>query len=259
MTWHFTHDKKETIIALLHDIGTPCFAHCIDYVFEDYLNQESSEKDLTEIINKDEKIQIFLKEDNVTIEDLKDYSHFPILENKSPKLCTDRLDGVFHTAYIWLHTTSLKEIKEMYNNMIVLKNEDNNREIGFKDKKTAEKFVSLVYNYAKELQGNKDKYVMKYISELVKKEEEICNIFNQNFISWKKFNKANNLMKTEKKPNNQFYISFETKRRNTIPLVYTEDGDKRIVEVSNVAKNFYHKLKEYKDTTYAYVEEIKTI
>jgi len=132
-----------------------------------------------------------------------------------------------------------------------------------------------VYNYAKELQGNKDKYVMKYISELVKKsvekklitiedlyvkkEEEICNIFNQNFISWKKFNKANNLMKTEKKPNNQFYISFETKRRNTIPLVYTEDGDKRIVEVSNVAKNFYHKLKEYKDTTYAYVEEIKTI
>lgn len=275
MTWHFTHDKKETIIALLHDIGTPCFAHCIDYVFEDYLNQESSEKDLTEIINKDEKIQIFLKEDNVTIEDLKDYSHFPILENKSPKLCTDRLDGVFHTAYIWLHTTSLKEIKEMYNNMIVLKNEDNNREIGFKDKKTAEKFVSLVYNYAKELQGNKDKYVMKYISELVKKsvekklitiedlyvkkEEEICNIFNQNFISWKKFNKANNLMKTEKKPNNQFYISFETKRKNTIPLVYTEDGDKRIVEVSNVAKNFYHKLKVYKDTTYAYVEEIKTI
>jgi len=143
MTWHFTHDKKETIIALLHDIGTPFFAHCIDYVFEDYLNQESSEKDLTETINKDEKIQLFLKEDNVTIEDLKDYSHFPILENKSPKLCTDRLDGVFHTAYIWLHTTSLKEIKEMYNNMIVLKNEDNNREIGFKDKKLQKNLFRL--------------------------------------------------------------------------------------------------------------------
>ncbi len=36
MTWHFTHDKKETIAVLLHDVGTPCFAHCIDYVFGDY-------------------------------------------------------------------------------------------------------------------------------------------------------------------------------------------------------------------------------
>ena len=30
MTWHFTHQKDETIAALLHDVGTPCFAHCID-------------------------------------------------------------------------------------------------------------------------------------------------------------------------------------------------------------------------------------
>lgn len=44
MTWHFTHDKKETIVSLLHDVGTPCFAHVIDYVFGDFLNQESSEK-----------------------------------------------------------------------------------------------------------------------------------------------------------------------------------------------------------------------
>ena len=27
MTWHFTHDKFSTIEALLHDVGTPCFAH----------------------------------------------------------------------------------------------------------------------------------------------------------------------------------------------------------------------------------------
>ena len=35
MTWHFTKNKKETIVALLHDVGTPCFAHCIDYFFGD--------------------------------------------------------------------------------------------------------------------------------------------------------------------------------------------------------------------------------
>ncbi len=168
MTWHFTHDKKETIMALLHDIGTPCFAHCIDYVFGDYINQESSEKSIIEVINRDKKIQTLLKEDNFSIKDFDNYSNFHILENKSPKLCTDRLDGVLHTCYIWLHTHSLEEIKEVYDNITILENEENNPEIGFKDIAIAEKFVLMVYNYAKELQGNTDKYVMKYISEVVK-------------------------------------------------------------------------------------------
>lgn len=272
MTWHFTHDKKETIIALLHDIGTPCFAHCIDYVFGDYINQESSEKNIVEIIDKDKKIQDFLKEDDLSIKDLDDYSKFHILENKSPKLCTDRLDGVLHTCYIWLHTHSLEQIKEVYDNMTILKSEEGYPEIGFNDIEVAEKFVSMVYNYAKELQGNTDKFVMKYISEIVKlsfkkqlisledlymkKEEELCSIFNKSFISWKKFNETSTLIRTDKEPNNRFYISFETKKRNTIPLIHTVDGDKRIIEVSIAAKNTYDELKRYKDSTYAYIEEI---
>ncbi len=53
MTWHFTHNKKETIVALLHDVGTPCFAHAIVYALGDALKQESSEKDIKDIIKKD--------------------------------------------------------------------------------------------------------------------------------------------------------------------------------------------------------------
>lgn len=272
MTWHFTHDKKETIMALLHDIGTPCFAHCIDYVFGDYINQESSEKSIKEIINKDKKMQMFLKEDNLVIKDLDNYSNFHILENKLPKLCTDRLDGVLHTCYIWLHTHSLEDIKEVYYNMKILTNEEGNPEIGFSDIEIAEKFASMVYNYAKELQGNTDKFVMKYISEIVKlsvkrelisledlymkREEDICSIFNKNFLSWKIFNETSQLIRTANEPNNRFYISFETKKRNTIPLVHTEGGNKRIIEISNIALNIYDELNQYKDSTYAYVEEI---
>jgi len=197
MTWHFTHDKKETIMALLHDIGTPCFAHCIDFVFNDYTSQESSEKSIIEIIKNDNKMQKFLKEDNLSIKDLDNYSNFHILENKSPKLCTDRLDGILHTCYIWLHTHSLEQIKEVYDNMTILTNEEGNPEIGFSSINIAEKFVSMVYNYAKELQKNTDKFVMKYISEIgklsvkrklisleelyIKKEEDLCSIFNKIF------------------------------------------------------------------------------
>ena len=275
MTWHFTHDKKETIAALLHDAGTPCFAHCIDYVFGDYVNQESSEKKISDIVLQDKEILQFLKEDNIDLVDLDDFSRFQILENKSPKLCTDRLDGVLQTCYIWLHTHSLEQIKEIYNNMVILKNEDGNLEIGFCDLKIAEKFVCVVYNYAKELQRNTDKYVMKYISEIVKlavqrnlvsledlytkREKDICDIFAANFLTWSIFNEASTLVQSEIEPSGVFYISFDTKKRNAIPLIQTPYGSRRITEVSDKALEKYNELREYKDSKYAYVKKIRRI
>lgn len=271
MTWHFTHDKKQTIAALLHDIGTPCFAHTIDYVFGDYMKQESSEKQITDLIMKDKELLNFLREDGISIKDLEDLSKYPILENKSPKLCTDRLDGVLHTCYIWLHTNTLEEIKEVYDDMTVLTNEDGNLEIGFSSINIANQFVKMNIVYAKELQGNKDKYVMKYISEIVKKavanqyitledlyhkkESEIIDVFRRYFPSWKSFEKVTSLVRTEDTPTN-FYVSFQTKKRNTIPLVRVEKGSKRITDISEEAYQLYQELKDYKDTTYAYTEEI---
>ena len=172
MTWHFTHDKESTIVALLHDVGTPCFAHTIDYVYGDYLNQESSERKIVDMLKDDEEIINYLKEDGISLNCLNDLTKYPLLENKAPRLCCDRLDGVLHTCYIWLHTHKLSQIKEVYDDMCVLNNEDNVMEIGFNNVSIALKFCQMVSIYAKELQGNKDKYVMKYISELVKKASE---------------------------------------------------------------------------------------
>lgn len=275
MTWHFTHDKKETIVALLHDIGTPCFAHCIDYVFGDYINQESSEKKLSDMIRKDKELLSYLDEDNINLNDLEDFSNYPILENKSPKLCTDRLDGVLHTCYIWLHTHSLLQIKEVFDDITIFINENGYKEIGFKSKQVAEKFVEMVFIYAKELQGNTDKFVMKYLSEIVKlsvnkklisledlyimKEKDICNIFKKNFSSWKKFNDADILSRTDKIPIGKFYISFPTKKRNTIPLVKVCNNVERIVDCSEQSRKIYDKLDRYKDSRFAFIESINNL
>lgn len=80
----------------------------------------------------------------------------------------------------------------------------------------------MVYTYAKELQGNTDKYVMKYISEIVKlafqrnlisledlyfkEEKDICNIFDVNFSSWKIFRETDFLVRIEK--NNGYFLYF---------------------------------------------------
>lgn len=246
MTWHFTHDKKETIIALLHDVGTPCFAHCIDYVLGDYLKQESSEKKIVDIIIKDNILVSYLKEDNIYLEDLNDLSKYKILENKIPRLCTDRLDGVLHTCYIWLNTNTIEDIKEVYNNLILLYNEEDNIEIGFKDIDSAMKFSNMVYKYTKEIQSNKDKYVMKYISELIKlsikrklitledlyimKESDICNIFNSNFNSWKDFKLIRDISNIDNS-----YVSFNTKKRYVLPLVRVNN---KVIRLGEIKGNF---------------------
>ncbi len=275
MTWHFTKNKEETLAALFHDVGTPCFAHTIDYVFGDYLKQETSERNIVSVINEDEELLKYLKEDGINLDNLKNYSDYHILENKSPKLCTDRLDGVLHTCYIWLHTHKLEEIKEVYDDIVVLRNEDEVEELGFSSKEIALKFVRMVYNYAKELQGNKDKYVMKYISEIVKlsidknlitiddlydkKEKDICNIFSENFLTWNIFNSTTKLITTDNLPENNFFISFATKKRNVIPLLKTDKGNKRVNIVLNEAKNIYDRYENYFDSKYAYVEDIDEI
>ena len=33
IVWHFTHDKKQTLSGLFHDIATPVFKHCVDFEF----------------------------------------------------------------------------------------------------------------------------------------------------------------------------------------------------------------------------------
>lgn len=274
MTWHFSHDKKETIVALLHDVGTPCFAHSIDYVFGDFINQESSEKEIVEMIKKDKELLEFLEEDGVALTDLEDLSCYPILENHSPKLCCDRLDGVLHTCYVWIHTHSLEEIKKVFDDIVVLTNEDGHKELGFQHKEICEKFVEMVFQYAKELQGNRDKYIMNYISEIIKKcvaknlitmedlykkkECEIVEIFKMYFISWQKFQNAEEIRGAENCPK-EFYVSLECKKRNVIPLVKNKDKVVRITEVSKKAKAVYNELELYKDSPYGYVEGIEEV
>ena len=62
IVYHFTHDKKQTVAGLLHDIATPVFAHTIDFYHQDHLKQESTEFDTKKIIEQDQLLVSLLKE-----------------------------------------------------------------------------------------------------------------------------------------------------------------------------------------------------
>ena len=48
--WNFTKDKKQTLAGLFHDIATPVFKHCIDFMNGDSEKQESTEERTSDII-----------------------------------------------------------------------------------------------------------------------------------------------------------------------------------------------------------------
>ena len=131
--WHFTHDKKQTLSGLFHDIATPVFKHCIDFLDGDYMNQESTEDLTTKIISESSDIINLLKRDNISIDEVDNYHIYPIADNDTPKLSSDRLEYSLSNALFTYKLLTLDEIREIYNDLVVLK-DDSNKVNQFKDK-----------------------------------------------------------------------------------------------------------------------------
>ena len=274
IVWHFTRDKKETIKALLHDIGTPCFAHTIDFVLHDTINQESSERKLSELAKLDSELMQYLKEDGIEVEELDDLSNCHILENKHPRLCADRLDGVLHTSYIWLNEDTGSQIKKIIKDIKVLENEDNLPELGFSNFESALNFAELVSRYAKTLQRNRTKYMNQYISEVVslsikkglitlddlytRKESELVELFKNNFSSWGVFSNSDYVSSSDFKQED-YSVCIDVKRRNVVPLVEVDGKTSRIDEVSESARKIYEDKENYHDKKYGYIKNLKRV
>ena len=116
--WHFTKDKKQTLSGLFHDIATPVFKHSIDFMNGDYEKQESTEELTTKIIKESKEIMKLLERDNIKIEEIDNYHMYPIADNDTPQLSSDRLEytlsnGLGVTEKIW----GLDEIREIYNDI----------------------------------------------------------------------------------------------------------------------------------------------
>ena len=111
--YHFTHDIKMSIAGLLHDISTPIFAHVIDFMNKDYINQESTENDTKKMIDESIEIQELLHKYHLCSDDVCDYHLYSIADNKSPQLSADRLEYTLGNLYNY-GFCSLKQIKNFY-------------------------------------------------------------------------------------------------------------------------------------------------
>lgn len=275
--WHFTKDKKQTLAGLFHDIATPAFKHCIDFMNGDYETQESTEELTTCIIKNSKEIMALLERDNIRLEEVNDYHIYPIADNDTPQLSADRLEYTLSNSLgVRKNLLSLSEIKEIYQNIEVQKNENEIEELGFKDKKLAEKFTSNMSKLSSLYITNETKLSMQFLADIMKKMSEknlitINDLYNlsekeviEKIENCKQDNiaKCFNIWRNTTKINesntpitDRYCVSLENvKIRYIDPLVNVSDKYIRISKISPISKENIEKALNYKTKKYAYLD-----
>ena len=172
LTYKLSHNKKYTLAALFHDISTPCFSHVVDYMNKDYSNQESTEEYTEKILRDDKELINLLKEDNLDIEDIINFKNYTIVDNKRPKLCADRLDGIILTSLFWTKDLDKEYIKDILDNIDIFINEDDEEEIGFTSEEVADNIMIINENIDIICHSKEDNYMMELLADITRKSIE---------------------------------------------------------------------------------------
>ena len=266
--WHFTHDKKQTLSGLFHDIATPAFKHCVDFLNEDYMVQESTEDLTTEIIKNSKEIMSLLKRDNIDISEVDDYHIYPIADNDTPKLSADRLEYSLANALFTYKLLDIESIKEIYEDIEIQNNEENEIELGFKTKKMARNFVKVTSRLSVIYREDRTRYSMQFIADILKrlndenkiskkdlyelKDSDVINIiesskYNEIFNIWKN---AKKVKVSDQEPKNVYYVHHGTKIRYIDPLFNNE----RISKCCKIAKKMIDNNLSYNMDKYVYLD-----
>jgi len=280
--WHFTGSKTQTLAGLFHDLANPSFKHCIDFMNGDHEKQTSIDERQEELLLASTEIQKLLKRDDVKTEDVVDYQLYPIADNETPQLSSDRLEYTLSNGYFWKPVWDFEDISEIYNDLTILKNENGVDELGFKSLKIAEKFIDGASQLWPLWIDEKDRATMQFIADTVakvnklglisiddlyeKSEDDLIKVIKSCGVRKieKDFEIFQNLLPenchgSETEVKDKYCRQIKAKRRYIIPLVKTKNGAKRIIDLSLEAKQQIDAYlnKEYAKYIYLDIDETK--
>ncbi len=286
IAWNFTNDKKQTLAALFHDISTGAFSHVNDFRKGDALKQEVSEKETFNVLANDRGLSALLKKEKIELEEIADYHIYPLCDNEIPQLSADRLEYMFPsnmalcnliTGHVW----TLSEVKSMYENICVLKNEYGKDELGFTSLEFAGLYTEGFCDCSLVLQKNENKLALNMLGKIVNlaikenlitekdcmtlSEAQIIKIFDtfaaktDSYLSSliKKWRTMTQIERFNTEPPSDYYsVCLEVKKRYINPLVKTSGKAERIYNLSPRAKKMIESFLSYKDFNFGAVKLI---
>ena len=268
IVWHFTHDKKQALAGLFHDIATPAFKHCVDFLNGDYLKQESTEELTTEFIEKSNDVLVLLQKDNIRVEEIDNYHIYPIADNDTPKLSADRLEYSLSNALFTYGLLKLDEVKEIYDDIEVQKNEFDEVELGFKTKSIARKFVKVTSEMSVMYRDDKTRFSMQFVADVLKslkddekitieqlydlKESDIIKIIENSKYKdvFNKWRTAKTINTSKEKPENVYFVQEKTKVRYIDPLC----RGKRMSRICEASENMIRNNLSYDMNNFVFLD-----
>lgn len=265
--WHFTRSKKQALAGLFHDISTPAFKHAVDFMNGDYEKQESTEDGAEKIIRGSAEIMRLLKRDRIKVSQVSDYKIYPLADNDQPGLAADRFEYNFSQGLTWMCIWDLKQIKKIYHNIVIIKNENGVDELAFKKITLAEEWVCSLPKMWQSWCTNRNKIIMQFWADILRSmvlqkflkiddlwilsEKEIMERIrkcpNRNLRqAYRKFRRARHVRETDYKIGGKYSIKAKTKRRYALPLVAGLGRIDKLSQKARDAVNDYLNIKEPK-------------
>ena len=167
------------------------------------------------------------------------------------------------------------EIKKIYSNIIITDKEDGTPEMCFKDKEIAERFVEVMSELSILYMDDKRRFGMQLLADIMRRmsnlgiisvadlyelsEEEVinkirnCKEYNisECFKIWQN---GLDVKTSDKEMPDKYCINIKAKKRYINPLVKTENGFKRISDISDRAKECIDKCLSYTFDRYVYMD-----
>ena len=239
ITWHFTQSPRQTVSALLHDIATPVFAHVVDFLNGDHLNQESTEAGTEDLLRRCPALLALLQRDGVAVEDAADYHRFPLADNPSPRLSADRLEytlgNLWHYGFL-----PLDRLAVFYDDLTVSAGETGEAELAFRTRETAEAFTRASLATSRVYVADEDRFAMQALADLLKDALDRRVLVREDLYTtepavieklradprsaaqWHRFRHLSRLRVSREKPEEPGWRSVPAKKRYIDPLVLDE-------------------------------------
>lgn len=164
---HFVNDRNQVIAGLLHEIATPAFNSAVYYMDSDIVKEDFEMSNYDAIVGSDGLFDYFLKNE-ISINDVCDISEYTLAYGSKRKLTANRLEGIFEALY-YSKLCSLEELRELYEDLIVVPNEDRKPEFCFETFLLGKKFCRLSMECDKKNTCYDVKLAMQFVGDLLGK------------------------------------------------------------------------------------------
>lgn len=258
IVWHFTGDRIQSAATLFHDIAAPTFSHSVDFLRGDALRQEATESGTAELIRSSEEIGQILRRLEIPVEQVLDYHRYPIADNDSPRLSSDRLEYTLGSLFKFrLRSTTV--LRLYYQQLCVGQNEDGEQELSFKDTASAIDFGFDALHCSKIYVSDEDRYAMQMLSELLGRALERGTLTERDLMGtepelirklladpisaeeWKRFRSLKQMLREEERAPAELRRVIPAKKRCIDPFVLDKG------RLSAICAPFAQALEEFKE------------